>query len=337
MKKLGVLIGRFQPFHWGHDSLLQEALRHCDEVLILIGSSQRARSIKNPWTFQERCTMIRTAYPEQTLHFAAIPDYFYDEAAWFQAIHQAVQQAFPDAQPLLVGHSKDASSYYLQHFPDWETRECPDFKHINATAIRQAFLLQQEIPHALLPPAVADFLQQFMHTPLYTHLREEALFIQAYRQSWTSAPYPPIFATVDAVVICAHHILLIERGQAPGKGLLALPGGFLEANEWTHAGLMRELKEETCIALTDSRLQQALQDIVLYDYPERSNIGRVITHAGLFILDEEVCPAVTAQDDAKRAAWYPLDQLAALQDQFHDDHYQIIRHLLARSGILTWS
>ena len=330
MKTLGILIGRFQPFHLGHDSLIQEALRQCDEVMLIVGSSHRARSIKNPWTFEERCNIIQDIYPNIPLHFAAIPDYFYDEKAWFEAVHLAVDKKFPNAHKILFGHSKDETSYYLQEFKTWEVRECPDFKHINATEIRFSFFLKKQIPSLLLPNSVSIYLKQFLNSDTFLRIHDEARYINEYRKSWGLAPYPPIFATVDSVVICNHSILLIERGHAPGKGLLALPGGFLEPHEWLRDGIVRELKEETHIALSEVELKNALRHIEFYDYPGRSNIGRVITHAGLFILKMQNCPEIQAGDDARHAHWAPLNQLVSLQDQFHDDHYQIIRHMLGK-------
>ena len=334
MKNLGILIGRFQPFHLGHDFLVQEALQHCDALMLIVGSSHRARSIKNPWTFEERCTMIRDVHPHAPLHFAAIPDYFYNEKAWFEAVHFAVDTKFPEAHKILFGHNKDETSYYLQKFTNWEVRECPNFEDINATEIRSSFLLKRHIPSMQLPQSVNTYLQQFQNSSTYLFLHDEARFIDDYRKSWCLAPYPPTFATVDSLVICKEHILLIERGHAPGKGLLALPGGFLEVHEWLRDGIIRELKEETHIALSDTELRNALRQIEHYDYPGRSNIGRVITHAGLFILENDTYPDIQAGDDAFRANWHPLNHLFDMQDQFHDDHYQIIRHMLNKNGLI---
>ena len=40
-----------------------------------------------------------------------------------------------------------------------------------------------------------------------------------------------MFITVDAVVVQSGHILMIERKAQPRRGLMALPGAFLDANE----------------------------------------------------------------------------------------------------------
>jgi ADP-ribose pyrophosphatase YjhB (NUDIX family) len=44
-------------------------------------------------------------------------------------------------------------------------------------------------------------------------------------------------------------LLVIRRTIEPGKGELALPGGFLEANETWEEGCARELREETGVVI----------------------------------------------------------------------------------------
>ena len=55
----GVFLGRFQPFHIGHLSIVQKILADYDRLLIVIGSADKARTEENPWTLQEREAIIR--------------------------------------------------------------------------------------------------------------------------------------------------------------------------------------------------------------------------------------------------------------------------------------
>ena len=45
-----VFIGRFQPFHRGHKAVVDEALQRADEVIMLIGSANLPRSLRNPFS-----------------------------------------------------------------------------------------------------------------------------------------------------------------------------------------------------------------------------------------------------------------------------------------------
>ena len=54
-----VFIGRFQPFHKGHESVVKEALKQAKEVIVVVGSSFEARTLRNPFTFEERKSMIK--------------------------------------------------------------------------------------------------------------------------------------------------------------------------------------------------------------------------------------------------------------------------------------
>lgn len=57
-----IYIGRFQPFHSGHLKVVDIASSISNNVLLLIGSAQSPRTIKNPFTFHERQEIIRKIY-----------------------------------------------------------------------------------------------------------------------------------------------------------------------------------------------------------------------------------------------------------------------------------
>ena len=57
-----VYIGRFQPFHVGHKHSLDHALKISKKVLVVIGSSNKPRDIQNPFSYKERCELIKENY-----------------------------------------------------------------------------------------------------------------------------------------------------------------------------------------------------------------------------------------------------------------------------------
>lgn len=61
----GLVVGRFQTFHKGHQRLVENALKMCDRVLILVGSSQECGTERNPLNVETRIEMIRMVYPDK--------------------------------------------------------------------------------------------------------------------------------------------------------------------------------------------------------------------------------------------------------------------------------
>lgn len=329
---VAVFIGRFQPFHTGHAALLGHALDLAPQCIVVIGSAFQARTPKNPFTWEERAEMIRLSLPpaaRDRVRFLPLRDY-YDQDRWAAAVRRGVGAA----RVALVGHFKDPTSEYLRAFPGWALVSVERHTPVDATAIRAAYFGSgsQDLAATLAamvnqaPPTTLHFLQAWSELPPFGELAEEWHALKAYHDAWAAAPYPPVFVTVDAVVRCAGHVLLIQRAHAPGRGLLALPGGFIEQRETVLQSALRELVEETHLALSAEMLRRCLRDVVVFDHPDRSQRGRTITHAHLFDLGERGLPEVRADDDAQAVEWTAIERLASLEDRFHDDHFHMLDH-----------
>lgn len=71
--KLGMVLGRFQIFHKGHESIINKALELCDEVIILIGSADKSDTYENPFSYEIRKSIIEEIY-ENKLIIAPLND-----------------------------------------------------------------------------------------------------------------------------------------------------------------------------------------------------------------------------------------------------------------------
>lgn len=334
---IGVLIGRFQPFHRGHAALLQRALAIAPKVVVVLGSAFHARSAKNPFTWQERAAMIGCTLPQaerERITYLPLRDY-YEDTRWANAVRKGVADIAGGRPTVaLVGHFKDASSYYLNHFPQWQLVAADNEGEIDASSIRRILFEAEDIDvslsviDALVPTAVRQYLKAWTMLPHYAGLVQEHAQVAAYHAAWQAAPYAPIFSTVDAVVKAADHVLLIKRGGFPGKGLWAVPGGFVEQRERLLQSAIRELEEETRLGVLSSTLENALVDVKVFDHPDRSQRGRTITHAHFFDLKADHLPAVEGADDAQEARWMPIVALASMEDEFFEDHFHILDHFL---------
>ena len=65
--------------------------------------------------------------------------------------------------------------------------------------------------------------------------------------------YHSSVAAVVGIIECGDRIVITRRANEPRKGMLALPGGFIEYHENLESGLARELQEELGIVVTDLR------------------------------------------------------------------------------------
>lgn len=72
----GLVVGRFQPFHYGHLHAVKYALSRVKELVIAIGSALESHTLRNPFTTSERIQMISLALEEAKIpreRFLMIP------------------------------------------------------------------------------------------------------------------------------------------------------------------------------------------------------------------------------------------------------------------------
>ncbi len=220
----------------------------------------------------------------------------------------------------------------------------------------------------MLPAAIHDYIQSFMLTPEYESLIKEYQFNQFHERSWDMgkmldyfekkeldesnkwendegvvmavldrlreayyvAPYKPSFNTVDMLVVQSGHILLVRRRAQPGRGLYAIPGGYLEHDEWSIDSALRELKEETKIKVAPEILRSNIKADDIFEDPNRSIRGRVITRAFIIELPAGELPKVKGSNETDNVKWVPLSVFEKMEDQMFEDHYLIVKTMINR-------
>lgn len=350
-----VFAGRFSPFTNAHKYVVREALSRAKKLVILVGSSFTPRSFRNPWTFEERADMIRASMrPEemQRIQLLPLPDYDYADHLWVKRVHELTNVFVrPHHKVGLIGHSKDASSYYLKMFPDWGSVNITNFRGINATDVRNAYFVDHfawentidKVVAKLVPSAVMTFLEIFRigNVNAFDELLAERQHLEEYASKWGYGP----FLTADSVVVQAGHVLLVIRGGEYGRGLWALPGGFADSGETLLQAAVRELAEETNLDMPKGAIEGSLVKAELFDAPHRDGRARIITQAHLFNLDNEVTrraaqrgwsdkvietglnlTKIKAGDDAAHAQWVKLADLST--ETLFSDHFHIIQKMI---------
>jgi len=329
-----VLIGRFQPFHNAHLEIIKRATALCDQLVVVTGSANQPRTYKNPFTSEERAVMIRYATMGLSIRIAieANPDTIYNDQAWAVRVQALVaRHTNPGDKIAVIGHKKDESSFYLDMFPQWGFENVEQIEPLSAVNIRDLYFkrdVNMNFIKAVVPQTTFDFLQSFNTRPEYEQIIREREFVTNYKKQYASLPYPPIFSTADAVVICSGHVLMIKRRAEPGKGLWALPGGYVNANtdKSVEDAAIRELREETMIKVPAPVLRGSIVRSKVFDAIDRSPRGRIITHAFYIQLSDGELPKVKGSDDAEKARWVPIAEVKS--EECFEDHYEILQHFL---------
>jgi len=334
-----VLIGRFQPFHNAHLEIVKRATALTDHLIIVTGSAAQPRTYKNPFTSQEREQMIRDATRGLSLNITvgANVDTMYNDNAWAVRVQKIVNDAVYNSKGPgnykigVIGHKKDDSSFYLDMFPQWGFENVEEIEPLSAVNIRDLYFtwtFNSNFIKNVVPNSTYDFLMNFRKTEEFAQIIREREFVETYKKQYASLPYPPIFSTADAVVIQSGHILMIRRRAEPGKGLWALPGGYVNANtdKSVEDAAIRELREETGIKVPAPVLRGSIVRSRVFDAIDRSPRGRIITHAFYIQLPDGDLPKVKGSDDADKARWVPIAEVRS--EECFEDHYEILQHFL---------
>lgn len=353
-----VFIGRFSPIHVAHLAVIREALTKADRLIICIGSANSPRTIKNPWTADERKEMISASLTEDEasrIYFQFNEDRLYQNEEWASLIRAGVRSVITDyyshkkANIGLVVAAKDDTSWYINMFPEWEKvvvsvagsdEEAP----IGATKVRELlFTGHQTFVKHVIPDGAYKMIKEFIKTDHFKNLKDEFTDGMAYEKMYENHPkgHSINFYTADSIVIQSGHVLLVKRGKNPGKGLWALPGGHINPNEDAFEASLRELDEETGIKVPRKVLIGSFIAEKRFDHPDRSLRARItkknartVDMAFVFGLDDsQGLPRVVANDDAAEAWWFPIEEVRRMRSQMFEDHLDIIEWGIAAAQI----
>lgn len=159
----GLFIGRFQPFHKGHLSAIEQALTEVDHLYIGIGSSEENFRPTNPFTCAERIQMITAALKEAKIapaNYTMIPvPNIHNFALWPDHVELYV----PPFENLYTGSEVVKTLYQTinqKRKKPYLICEVHKEFDVSSTEIRQLLLEQKSWQH-LVPPVIADLLKKW--------------------------------------------------------------------------------------------------------------------------------------------------------------------------------
>jgi ADP-ribose pyrophosphatase YjhB (NUDIX family) len=113
---------------------------------------------------------------------------------------------------------------------------------------------------------------------------------------------------VGLYVVKDGKVLLVRRGNEPGKGKWSLPGGRIRFGERSEEAALREMREETGLEV---RLRRVV-DVV--DVFWRSERGELLEHFVIVDFEAEVIGGeLRPADDALDARWFSPEELKGLE------------------------
>ena len=112
----GLLVGRFQTFHKGHESLVETGLSLCDRMIILVGSSQECGTERNPFNIATRMKVINEIYQHHNVKIYALSDLTNEgdiTTAWGKYVLDNVDRYLYKAPELMIyGNDESRSKWF---------------------------------------------------------------------------------------------------------------------------------------------------------------------------------------------------------------------------------
>ncbi|QQG49449.1 MAG: nicotinamide-nucleotide adenylyltransferase [archaeon] len=157
--RVGLFVGRFQPFHLGHLAAVKYAMARVDYLYVVVGSAQRSHERDNPFTASERITMIKSALDGGGVDpkkWMAIPIADADShSLWVSSVESMVPR-------FDVVFTNDALTFLLFKEEGEEVKAVPykDRSRYSATNVRDR-ILERKDWESLVPPEVGKLVKKF--------------------------------------------------------------------------------------------------------------------------------------------------------------------------------
>lgn len=177
---VGLICGRFQTFHIGHESLVETGIKLCDRILILIGSAQECGTERNPFNINTRTKMLRYIYGDNAnILIYGVSDLTNENdirPEWGRYLLDNVDRYIYKAPELMIYGNDESRSKW---FDPEDIRDTSEFIvnrsriPISATMVREAMVFDKR-------KEWMSMVNPKLHK-MYSELRDELMSVQFYK------------------------------------------------------------------------------------------------------------------------------------------------------------
>lgn len=154
--KYGLYVGRFQPLHIGHKSIIDKMLEECKTVIIAIGSAQESGTEKNPLSFEFRKILIYSVYSECLDRIIVLPindrTTYSDDSTWGDYLLDRVQEQCGLTPDVIYEGEEDVRTHWYDNYDIPVIKVQRSFIEISGTELRKAILEDRVLKAAIYLP-----------------------------------------------------------------------------------------------------------------------------------------------------------------------------------------
>jgi nicotinamide-nucleotide adenylyltransferase len=140
--KLGILVGRFQTIHSGHEQMIRTAAAVCERAAIFVGSSQESGTQKNPFSYELRREMLKKVFGAG-IEIYPLPDIGVgNNARWGDYVLKNVHERCGELPDLLASGKEERRISWFDSVEGARIAELyiPKTIDISASRMREMFL-----------------------------------------------------------------------------------------------------------------------------------------------------------------------------------------------------
>lgn len=139
--RLGLVVGRFQALHAGHENMIRKAIFLCDRVGVFVGSSQESGTFQNPFSYELRREMLTDVFGNSVSVFP-LPDIGVgNNSAWGSYVLSQVEAQMGRWPDLVVSGKEERRLDWFDGIGGDRISELyvPKATHMSASRMRQFF------------------------------------------------------------------------------------------------------------------------------------------------------------------------------------------------------